>query len=57
MIVKNKSESKMNRKRKVDNCCLRQALARLPSALSVARRLLSMFAILLGFALIGEKKT
>jgi hypothetical protein len=57
MIVKNKSESKMNRKRKVDDCCLRQALARLPSALSVARRLLSLFTILLGFALIGEKKT
>jgi hypothetical protein len=57
MIVKNKRESKMNRKRKVDDYGLRRALARLPSASSVARRLLSLLAILLGFALIGEKKT
>jgi hypothetical protein len=56
MIVKNKRESKMNRKRKVDDCCLRRALARLPSTSSVARRLLSLLSILLGFALIGEKR-
>jgi hypothetical protein len=57
MIVKNKRESKMNRKGKVDDYCLRRALARLPSASSAARRLLLLLAMLRGFALIGEKKT
>jgi hypothetical protein len=56
MIVKNKRESKMNRKGKVDDYCLRRALARLPSASSAARRLLLLLAMLLGFVLIGEKK-
>jgi hypothetical protein len=56
MIVKNKRESKMNRKGKVDDYCLRRALARLPSASSAARRLLLLLAMLLGFVMIGEKK-
>jgi hypothetical protein len=55
MIVKNKKGSKMNRKRKVDDYCLRRALARLPSASSAARRLLLLLAMLLEFALIGKK--
>jgi hypothetical protein len=57
MIVKNKRESKMNRKREVDDYCLRRTLVRLPSASSAARRLLLLLAMLLGFVLIGEKKT
>jgi hypothetical protein len=56
MIVKNKRESKVNRKGKIDDYCLRRALARLPSASSVARRLLLLLAMLLGFALIGKRR-
>jgi hypothetical protein len=56
MIVKNKRESKMNRKRKVDDHCLRRALARLPSASSAARRQLLLLAMLLGFALVGKRR-
>jgi hypothetical protein len=55
MIVKNERESKMNRKRKVDDHCLRRALARLPSASSAARRRLLLLAMLLGFALVGKE--
>jgi hypothetical protein len=46
----------MNRKGKVDDYCLRRALARHPSASSAARRLLLLLAMILGFALIGERK-
>jgi hypothetical protein len=56
MIVKYKRESKMNRKRKVDDYCLRRALARLPSASSVARRLLLLLAMHLGFPLTRERR-
>jgi hypothetical protein len=56
MIVRNKRGSKTSRKRKVDDYCLRRALARLPSASSAARRLLLLLAMILGFALIGERK-
>jgi hypothetical protein len=56
MIVKNKKGSKMNQKRGIDNHCLRRALARLPSASSEARRPLRLRAMLLGFALVGEKE-
>jgi hypothetical protein len=56
MIVKNKKGSKTNRKEKVDDYCLRCTLARLPSASSVARRLLLLLAMLLGFALIGKRR-
>jgi hypothetical protein len=55
MIVKNKRGSKMNRKRRIDDSCLRRALARLPSASSAARRRLLLLAMLLGFALIGKR--
>jgi hypothetical protein len=44
MIVKNERESKMNRKTKVNDHCLRRALARLPSASSAARRRLLLLA-------------
>jgi hypothetical protein len=37
MIIKTKKGSKTNRKGKVDDYCLRRALARLPSASSAAR--------------------
>jgi hypothetical protein len=58
MIVKNKRGSKMNHGRRVDDHCLRRALARLPSASSAARRRLLLRTMLLGFALFGrEKKT
>jgi hypothetical protein len=56
MIVRNERESKMNHKRKVDDYCLRRALARLPSASSAARRLLLLLAMILGLALIGKRK-
>jgi hypothetical protein len=56
MFVKNERESKTNRKGKGDDYCLRRALARLPSASSVARRLLLLLTMLLGFALIGKRK-
>jgi hypothetical protein len=56
MIVKNKRGSKTNREGKVDDYCLRRALARLPSASSAAPRLLLLLAMILGFALIGERK-
>jgi hypothetical protein len=46
MIVKNKRESKMNRKGK--NYCLRRTLARLPSASSAARHLLLLLDIASG---------
>jgi hypothetical protein len=55
MIVKNKRGSKMNRRRRIDDHCLRRALARLPSASSVARRRLLLLAMLLGFALVGKE--
>jgi hypothetical protein len=45
----------MNRKRKIDDHCLRRALAQLPSASSAARRRLLLLAMLLGFALIGKE--
>jgi hypothetical protein len=56
MIVINKRGSKTNHKGKVDDYCLRRALARLPSASSAARRLLLLLAMILGFALIGKRK-
>jgi hypothetical protein len=56
MIIKNKKGSKTNRKGKVDDYCLRRALARLPSASSAARRLLLLLAMLLGFALSGKRR-
>jgi hypothetical protein len=56
MIVKNKKGSKTNRKGKVDDYCLRRALARLPSASSAVRCLLLLLAMLLGFALIGKRR-
>jgi hypothetical protein len=56
MIVRNKRGSKSNRKGKVDDYCLRRALARLPSASSAARRLLLLLAMIPGSALIGERK-
>jgi hypothetical protein len=56
MIVRNNRGSKSNRKGKVDDYCLRRALARLPSASSAARRLLLLLAMILGFALIGKRK-
>jgi hypothetical protein len=56
MIVRNKRESKTNRKGKVDDYCLQRALARLPSASSVARRLLLLLAMILGLALIGKRE-
>jgi hypothetical protein len=46
----------MNRERRVDDHCLRRALARLPSASSEARRQLRLRTMLLGFALFGEKE-
>jgi hypothetical protein len=55
MIVKYERGSKMNRKRKVDDRCLRRALARLPSASSAAQRRLLLLAKLLGFALIEKE--
>jgi hypothetical protein len=54
MIVRNKRGSKTNQK--VDDYCLRRALARLPSASSAARRLLLLPAMVFGFALIGKRK-
>jgi hypothetical protein len=56
MIVKNERGSKMNRKRKVEDHCLRHALAQLASASSAARRRLLLLAMLLGFALIGKRR-
>jgi hypothetical protein len=56
VIIRNKRGSKANRKGKVDNDCLRRALARLPSASSAARRLLLLVAMILGFALIWIRK-
>jgi hypothetical protein len=56
MIVKNKRGSKMNHKRRIDDHCLRRALARLPSASSEARRRLRLRTMPLGFALFGEKE-
>jgi hypothetical protein len=45
----------MNRKRKIDDHCLRRALARLPSISSAAQSRLLLLAMLLGFALIGKE--
>jgi hypothetical protein len=56
VIIRNKRGSKTNRKGKIDDYYLRRALARLPSASSVARRLLLLLAMILGFALIGKRK-
>jgi hypothetical protein len=56
MIVKNKRGSKMSRKRRIDDHCLRRALARLPSASSTVRRRLLLLAMLLGFALVGKRR-
>jgi hypothetical protein len=56
MIVGNERESKTNRKGKVDDYCLRRALARLPSASTAARCLLLLLAMILGLALIGKRK-
>jgi hypothetical protein len=55
MIVKNKRGSKTNCRRRIDDHCLRRALARLTSASSAARRRLLLLAMLLGFALVGKK--
>jgi hypothetical protein len=55
MIVKNNGDRRRIRKEKVDDYCLRRALARLSSASSAARRLLLLLAMILGFVLIGEK--
>jgi hypothetical protein len=55
MTVKNKRGSKMNRKRRIDDHCLRRALTRLPSASSAARRRLLLLAMLLGFALVRKE--
>jgi hypothetical protein len=56
MIVKNKRGSKMNHKRRIDDHCLRRALARLPSASSATRRRLLLRTMPLGFALFGKKE-
>jgi hypothetical protein len=56
VIIRNKRGSKTNRKGKIDDYYLRRALARLPSASSVAWRLLLLLAMILGFALIGKRK-
>jgi hypothetical protein len=56
VIVRSKRGSKTNRKGKVDDYCLLRALARLPSASSAVRRLLLLLAMILRFALIGERK-
>jgi hypothetical protein len=45
----------MNRERRIDDHCLRRALARLPSASSAARRRLLLRTMPLGFALFGKK--
>jgi hypothetical protein len=45
MIIRNERESKMNRKGKDGDHCLRRELAWLPSASSAARRLLLLPAI------------
>jgi hypothetical protein len=57
VIVRSKRGSKTNRKGKVDDYYLRRALARLPYASSAARRLLLLLAMILRFALIGEKSS
>jgi hypothetical protein len=54
IIFKNKRGSKMNRRRRIDDHCLRRTLAPLPSASSAARRRLLLLAMLLGFALVGK---
>jgi hypothetical protein len=56
MFVKNKRGSKMNRERRIDDHCLRRALARLPSASSEVRRRLRLRTMPLGFALFGKKR-
>jgi hypothetical protein len=56
VIVRSKRGSKTNHKGKVDDYYLRRALARLPSASLAARRLLLLLAMILRFALIGERK-
>jgi hypothetical protein len=56
MIAKNKRGSKMNRERRIDDHCLRRALARLPSASSEARRRLRLRTMPLGFALFEKKE-
>jgi hypothetical protein len=45
----------MNREIRIDDHCLRCALARLPSASSEARRRLRLRTMLMGFALAGEE--
>jgi hypothetical protein len=56
MIVKNKRGSKMKRERRIDDHCLRRALARLPSASSEARHRLRLRTMPLGFALFGKRR-
>jgi hypothetical protein len=56
VIVKNKRGSKVNRERRIDDHCLRRALARLPSASSEARRRLRLRTMPLGFALFEKEK-
>jgi hypothetical protein len=56
VIVRSKRGSKTNRKGKIDDHYLRRALARLPSASSAAWSLLLLLAMILRFALIGERK-
>jgi hypothetical protein len=56
MIVKNKRGSKMNRESRIDDHCLRHALARLPSASSEAWRRLRLHTMPLGFALFERKR-
>jgi hypothetical protein len=56
MIPKDERGSKMDHKRRIDDDCLRRALARLPSASSAARRRLLLRTMPLGFALFGRRK-
>jgi hypothetical protein len=46
----------MSREKRVDDHCLRRALAQLPSASSEARRRLRLRTMPLGFALFEEKE-
>jgi hypothetical protein len=46
----------MNHERRIDDHCLRRALARLPSASSEARRRLRLRTMPLEFVLFGEKE-
>jgi hypothetical protein len=57
MIVKKQKEIKdESEKRRIDDHCLRRALARLPFASLEARRRLRLRTMTLGFVLFGKKK-